>query len=79
MLDELEAFRYELAILPSGITKIRMKVPEGQHDDCVMSLGLAVWELKNKIHHEDNRWSGEFGEEREQWWQRDKASNYFKY
>ena len=79
LLDELEAFRYELAILPSGITKIRMRVPDGQHDDCVMSLALAVWELTNKQYHKDNEWSGEYGEEREQWWNKPKEPKYFNY
>jgi hypothetical protein len=25
--------------------KISLKVPDGMHDDCIMSLALAVWNL----------------------------------
>ena len=37
--EELEAFSYE--VLPSG--KIRYSHPNGFHDDCVISLGMANW------------------------------------
>ena len=43
LTDELENFAYEL--LPSGA--IRYQAPEGQHDDCVISLALACWELRD--------------------------------
>lgn len=39
LLQELDYFQYEMG--PTG--KIRMAVPEGLHDDRVMSLALAVW------------------------------------
>ena len=39
LVDELEAFEYD--ILPSG--RIRYNAPPGIGDDCVISLGLAVW------------------------------------
>jgi len=39
LIGELEAFAYEE--LPSG--KFRYSAPEGQHDDCVIALALAVW------------------------------------
>lgn len=46
LLDELRSFQYELT--ESG--KVRIVVPDGLHDDCVMSLALAVWDLPvNKI------------------------------
>jgi len=41
ILDELDVFGCEL--LPSG--KVKYGAPNGSHDDCVMSLGLAVWGL----------------------------------
>lgn len=43
LLTELEVFEYTRT--PSG--NIRYSAPEGQHDDCVISLALAVWDLSN--------------------------------
>ncbi len=45
LIEELKIFRFE--ILPSG--KIRYSAPEGKHDDCVIALALAVWELGSKL------------------------------
>lgn len=45
LVEELKIFGYE--ITPSG--KIRYGAPEGYHDDCVMALALAVWELGSKL------------------------------
>lgn len=45
LLGELEAFAYEE--LPSG--KFRYSAPEGLHDDCVISLGLAVWGRSRRV------------------------------
>jgi hypothetical protein len=39
LLDELEAYEYEYT--PNGT--VRYSAPSGQHDDCVISLALAVW------------------------------------
>lgn len=44
LLDELRSFRYELS--DSG--KVRIVVPDGLHDDMVMSLALAVWDIPSK-------------------------------
>jgi phage FluMu gp28-like protein len=45
LIEELEAFQY----VPRG-DRLKMEVPEGQHDDCVMSLALANWGLpQNKL------------------------------
>ncbi len=41
---ELEAFAYELT--PSG--NITYSAPEGFHDDCVIALALAAWQLKRE-------------------------------
>ena len=41
LIDELEAFTYTLS--PSG--NIKYSAPEGLHDDCVIALALAVWDL----------------------------------
>jgi hypothetical protein len=45
LLTELEAFRYEL----NDGGKIKIKVPDGMTDDRVMSLGLAVWGIREPI------------------------------
>ena len=45
LIDELKIFGYE--VLPSG--RIRYGAPEGYHDDCVMALALAVWQLGSKM------------------------------
>lgn len=42
LINELEAFSYE--VKPNG--RVSIEVPEGQHDDCVMSLALALWDAK---------------------------------
>jgi hypothetical protein len=39
LISELESFQYSL----SEQGKIRVKAPEGLHDDRVFSLALAVW------------------------------------
>lgn len=44
LLDELRSFQYELG--ESG--RVKMVVPEGLHDDMVMSLALAVWDLPSR-------------------------------
>ena len=41
LISELKSFQYSLA--ENG--KLKIGVPEGLHDDCVMSLALAVWDL----------------------------------
>ncbi len=44
LIDELRSFQYEL----TDTGKVKVVVPEGLHDDRVMSLALAVWDLPNK-------------------------------
>jgi len=44
LLEELEAFAYDV----NKRGRVYIAVPEGQHDDCVMSLALAVWGIKKK-------------------------------
>ena len=39
LIDELESYTYEL--LPSG--HVRYSAPDGQHDDTVIALALALW------------------------------------
>jgi hypothetical protein len=41
MIDELESFGYRL----SNDGNVIYSAPHGQHDDCVFSLALAVWNL----------------------------------
>jgi len=41
--SELESFTYDLT--PSGL--ISYNAPEGLHDDCVIALALAAWQLRN--------------------------------
>jgi phage FluMu gp28-like protein len=59
LLDELRSFQYEISTTSvTGVPKVRMLVPEGLHDDMVMSLALAVWELPNRPipqKHETNK------------------------
>jgi hypothetical protein len=43
MIDELEAFEY--AISEQG--NVRTGAPGGMHDDCVVALGLALWQARN--------------------------------
>jgi hypothetical protein len=45
LIAELESFRYEL----SESKKIKVTVPEGFHDDRVMSLALAVWGVREPV------------------------------
>jgi len=44
LLNELESFEYE--ITRSGT--IRYSGPDGQHDDCVISLALAAWAARSR-------------------------------
>lgn len=46
LIDELKAFTYD--VTPFG--NVRYMAPEGLYDDCVMSLGLAVWGLGSYIY-----------------------------
>lgn len=45
LLVELESFQYTL----TAQGKIKVAVPDGMHDDCVMSLALAVWEIGQPV------------------------------
>jgi hypothetical protein len=45
LLTELESFRFEM----SDQGRIKVTVPQGMHDDRVMSLALAVYGVKNPI------------------------------
>lgn len=49
LLDELRSMKYDLKSSPGGRTRITMTVPEGLHDDCIMSLGLACWNLRERL------------------------------
>ena len=40
--EELEAYQFD--VTDSGT--VRMSAPSGAHDDCVISLGLAAWQLR---------------------------------
>lgn len=44
LIDELQSMQYELV----G-QKVKMRVPEGLHDDRIMSLGLACWGLAERM------------------------------
>jgi len=44
LIDELKTMQYELV----G-QKVKMRVPEGLHDDRIMSLGLACWGLSERL------------------------------
>jgi hypothetical protein len=45
LISELEAYEYE--VLPSG--HLRYSAPEGQHDDTVIALALALWGQRGSI------------------------------
>lgn len=42
LLNELASFQY---VIKGENGKTRIQVPDGLHDDCVMSLALACWEI----------------------------------
>lgn len=44
LIDELESF--EIHKLPSG--RVTYRAPQGQHDDTVIALGLALWGVKGE-------------------------------
>lgn len=41
LIAELKSMQYQLS--PAG--NLTMQVPDGLHDDCIMSLALAVWDI----------------------------------
>lgn len=43
LINELRTFGYEV----SAKGNVQYSAPQGQHDDCVMALALAVWELSS--------------------------------
>lgn len=45
LIDELQSYEYD--ITDGG--KITYSAPDGKHDDCVVSLGLACWALKSQM------------------------------
>lgn len=46
LINELHVFGYQL----TDFRNIIYRAPQGLHDDCVMSLGLAVWGLTGSAH-----------------------------
>jgi hypothetical protein len=61
LVNELQIYQYE--VLPSG--NLRMNAPLGYHDDCVISLGLACWDLveSKRVVEFDAIGSSEFAKE----------------
>jgi hypothetical protein len=51
LLEELRAFTYET----TDFGNIRYTAPDGLHDDCVMSLALAVFGLGSYVYAPMNR------------------------
>jgi len=47
LIDELEGFEY--SITDSG--NVRSSAPGGAHDDCVIALALAAWQLAEANRH----------------------------
>lgn len=45
LIEELRIFGYEV----SKAGHVRYSAPEGYHDDCVMALALAIWNLGNRL------------------------------
>ena len=56
LIDELRSLKWEL----SDRGKLRLQVPEGLHDDCIMSLALAVWGLSVPLPHKTVKRLSEF-------------------
>ena len=52
-IDELESFEY--SVTDSG--HVRTSAPSGYHDDCVMALALAAWQVKSMA-NKDYVWVG---------------------
>jgi len=50
LLDELTSFGYQL----TDAGNIKYSAPQGLHDDCVMSLALATWQLTTEKPSEHN-------------------------
>lgn len=46
MIDELTSFQCEM----TSARNYKYGAPEGKHDDCVVSLGLAVWALLGEVY-----------------------------
>ncbi|MBK8172774.1 MAG: hypothetical protein IPK60_20890 [Sandaracinaceae bacterium] len=51
-IDELEAFEY--SVTDSGNT--RMSAPGGMHDDCVIALALAAWQVRPTRERHSSSW-----------------------
>lgn len=45
LVSELKNFGYEI----TATGRVRYSAPEGSHDDCVMALALAAWNLGSKL------------------------------
>ena len=56
LIEELQMFGYE--ILPSG--RVRYGAPEGFHDDCVIALALAWWQIGSKFSGIPTEFFGKF-------------------
>ena len=44
MLDELDCFACEMS---ESTGTVKYSAPQNKHDDCICSLGLAVWDLND--------------------------------
>jgi len=45
LIHELELYQYEM----TRAGNVRYSAPQGYHDDCVMALGLACWQLVETV------------------------------
>ena len=45
LINELRDFEYKIG----NTGKISYQAPDGKHDDCVVSLGLAVWAIRHQL------------------------------
>jgi phage FluMu gp28-like protein len=50
LISELKSMQY--ALTPSG--NVTVQVPDGMHDDCIMSLALSVWGIPDRPIHVNN-------------------------
>ncbi len=52
IVAELESVQYHLSIgAASGRPNIKIGVPDGQHDDIVMAIALACWDIPKNAHN----------------------------
>lgn len=47
LIEELRSYEYTIS---NDLGRIKYNAPSGKHDDCVISLALAVWAIRSQLH-----------------------------